>query len=123
MNRSAVTKPAYMVERVWNRFHRVAADLPRSRLSSELAFRTDREAYRPFLPGPSEDDLLLTSLRRDGLVMTTADELGMGNVLTAASPLMQEWRALPTPPDLPATHLLPGRLLQAPEIFRWGVSD
>lgn len=123
MNRSQVAERAYLVERVWNRLHRVASDLPRARMSSELAFRADREAHRPNLPGSSDDDPLLDALQRDGVVMTTAEALGLSGVVTAAGPLVKELLEIPTPPDLPATHLSADRLRERPEIFQWGASD
>jgi len=123
MIRSAVIERAYLAERVWNRLHRVASDMPHARLTSERSFRADREAFRASLPGSSMDDGLLEALRRDGIVMTTADEIGLSDVVAAAGPLAKELLDLPTPANLPATHLSADRLKTVPEIFRWGASD
>ena len=54
--------------------------------------------------------------------MTTADQLGIEDMVGAASPLMQELLVIPTPGT--AGDPSPAeRLLEAPQIFRWGVSD
>lgn len=123
MNRSQLAERAYLAERVWNRLHRVASDTTRARMASELEYRADREAFRPNLPGQSVDDPLLEALQRDGVVMTTADAVGLSDVIAAAEPLVKELLGLPTPPDLPATHLTADRMRTCSEIFRWGGSD
>lgn len=113
----------YLLERVWNRLHRMASDMPKARMSSELIYRAERDAYRRSLPGSSVDDDLLAELQRTGIVMTTAEELGLSEVVAAAQPLAQELQDLPVPPDLPATHLSSDRMRTSPDVFRWGASD
>src|SRR4051812_1834163 len=93
-------------------------------MSAELAFRAEREAHRPALPEPSPDDKdLLETLTRDGIVATTVERLGLTDIMAAAQPFADELLAVPTPADLPVTHLSPDRLAEAPEIFQWGLSD
>ncbi len=113
----------YLAARVRNRLHRLWSDLPQARLSSELQFRADRAAHQPTRPVRAADAGLLESLRTTGIATATVDQLGLGDVVAAAQPLVSELLAVPTPDDLPATHLGADRLRTAPEIFRWGVSD
>lgn len=123
MNRSQLSERTYLIERVWNRLHRLASDRPKARMSSELHYRADRDAYRSHLPPGSADDPLLKALQRDGVVMTTAVELGLSDVVAAVGPLVKELLEIPTPPDLPATHLAGDRMRTCPEVFRWGATD
>src|SRR5664279_1265776 len=110
MNRSQLSERTYLIDRVWNRLHRLASDLPKARMSSELHYRADRDAYRSHLPPGSADDHLLKALQRDGVVMTTAEVLGLSDVISAVGPLVEELLEIPTPPDLPATHLAADRM-------------
>ena len=123
MTGSRLMQRAFLAERVLNRVRRVASDVPRARVSSELAFRSERDSYRSRVPGPSADDPLLESLRSEGIAFTSTSELGLDDVVSAAAPLVEEFLAVPTPADLPATHLPADRLRTRPEIFRWGASD
>ncbi|MGI8458880.1 MAG: hypothetical protein ACR2LI_12320 [Propionibacteriaceae bacterium] len=113
----------YLAERVRNRLHRLWSDLPQARLSSELQFRADRAAHRLHGPIVAADAGLLESLRTTGIAVTTVDAFGLADVVAAAQPLIAELLAVPTPADLPATHLAADRLADSPEIFRWGASD
>jgi hypothetical protein len=92
-------------------------------MASELEFRRRRQEFRAALPGSSDDDDLVDALRRDGIVMTTVERLGLSEHLAAVEPLVKELLSQATPPDLPATHLAPDRLATAPEVLRWGASD
>lgn len=123
MSGALLTKSAYFAERVWHRVSRVVGDLPRSRMAAELAFRRERELHREQLPGPSGDDDLLEALRRDGIVTTTVDRLGLADIVNEAKPLVAELLGMDVSPRLPALHLPPDRLATVPEIFRWGVAD
>jgi len=121
--RDRLVQPIHFAERVWNRGQRIWADTSNARMSAELSFRADRDAHRVHLPTSSSDDDLLEALRRDGIVMTTVERLGLGGVAASAEPLVSELLSMAVPPDLPATHLPPDRLITRPDIFRWGAED
>jgi hypothetical protein len=120
---SRLAEGTFLAERVRNRVYRMWSDLPQARLSAELQFRADRAAHRASLPSGGLDADLLDALRTEGIALTTVDALGLGDVVTAAQPLVTELLAVPTPADLPATHLAADRLAEVPEVFRWGAGD
>lgn len=124
MDRTALVQRAFLAERLVNRVHRAVLSTPKARLASELAYRAGREAHRDSLPGPSGDDALLETLKRDGIVVTDLASIGATHMAASAAGLVEELLGVtPGRTDQPAIHLRPERLRTVPEIFRWGASD
>jgi hypothetical protein len=123
VNWSPLSRGVHLGERVVHRASRVVADLPRASLRAELAFRAERDAHRPSLPGQSVDDDLVSALFRDGIVVTDVRALGLTDVMTEAAPLTAELLDVPVEAGRSAVHLTPDRLVTAPGIFRWGAGE
>jgi hypothetical protein len=124
MDRTPLLQRAYLAERVVNRLHRAALSTPKARMTSELAYRAERESHRPDLPGASQDDGLLETMRKDGIVITDLATIGATELARTAKGLAEELlQVTPGRTNQPALHLRPDRMRTQPEIFRWGASD